>query len=162
MQGLCKGAVKEGGDQGEAGAWQFPTQYSARRTGGIYTGLPNASTQELEAALQVRREMSQRRERSERGESEPKKARLPGLPGFGRMQWGVIEQFDPSRDDAGEADDDMRGDLESRPPRKWSSLLPFMTNFVLRMRKVSPREKGLLHQEGTLEPRRKSCPCNLA
>ena len=41
--------------------------------------LTDATTQELEAALAVRRERSQR----ERHEREQKKPRLTGLPGFG-------------------------------------------------------------------------------
>ena len=86
-------------------------------SGAVGRGLSQATTQELEAALLARREMSQRKEkererhregthaRSERGESEPKKARLPALPEFGQA---FVEQYDLTREDE-EGDDVMQG-----------------------------------------------------
>ena len=65
---------------------------------GAVTQLLNASTQELEKALAVRREMSQRK-RTEKGESEKKRARLPGLPDFGGRPVGDVERFDLTADD---------------------------------------------------------------
>ena len=85
--------------------------------GAVGRRLSQATTQELDAALLARREFSQRKERererdregardrSDRGESEPKKARLPALPEFGQVP---VEQFDLTREDE-EGDDVMQG-----------------------------------------------------
>ena len=85
--------------------------------GAVGRRLSQATTQELEEALLARREFSQRKERerardsegargrSDRGESEPKKARLPALPEFGQDH---VEQFDLTREDE-EGDDVMQG-----------------------------------------------------
>ena len=85
--------------------------------GAVGRRLSQATTQELEAALLARREFSQRKERqrernregardrSERGESEPKKARLPAFPEFGQVS---VEQYDLTKEDE-EGDDVMQG-----------------------------------------------------
>ena len=92
--------------------------------GAVGRGLSQATTQELEAALRARRELSQRkererertregtRERSERGESEPKKARLPALAEFGQA---LVEQYDLTKEDE-EGDDVMQGGQHAPAP----------------------------------------------